>query len=111
MCGHPSTIKKNRGPREKAVGGATAADVGVGDIEMDGSSTLQPVSSNGGEDADAGDDEANVEDLTLKEENNDDQFQENAASGTDHAFTISDSQDDDNEEDQGSGSDTEQEII
>lgn len=106
-----STIKKNRGPREKAVGGTTAADVGVGDIEMDGSLIFPTASSNGGEGDDAGDGEADVEDLTLKEEKNDEQFQENAASGTDHEFTISDSQDDDNDDDQGSGSDAEQEII
>ena len=36
-----SQIKKNRGPREKAVG-ITAADIGEGEIEMDGSSTMSP---------------------------------------------------------------------
>lgn len=84
-------IKKNRGPREKAVG-ITAADVGAGEIEMDGSSTLSPAPSNN--------------DLALDEE---DAVVTTAADGGggDQAFTISDSHDDEDAE----GSDSEPTIV
>lgn len=83
-------IKKNRGPREKAVG-ITAADVGAGEIEMDGSSTLSPAPSNN--------------DLALDEE---DAVVTTAANGGgDQAFTISD----DHDEEDAEGSDSEPTIV
>jgi hypothetical protein len=106
-----SQVKKNRGPSEKAVG-KTAADVGAGEIEMDGSSTLSPTKSNiteedegGGE---GGDDGNN--DLALKEE--DDTIEDAAAAATDEkqAFTITDSYDDE-EVGEGSGSDSEPDQV
>jgi len=106
-------VKKNRGPKEKAVG-KTAADVGAGEIEMDGSSTLSPANSNiaeedGGEGG-GGDDDYVINknhDLALREDD-DNKFEDAAVSadGGDQAFTITDSHDDEEEDAEGSGSDT-----
>jgi len=99
-----SQIKKNRGPREKAVG-ITAADIGAGEIEMDGSSTMSPPKSVfSGEDNDGGEsgydnhDLASDDDLALDEEDN--------VAARDQAFTITDSHEDDAE-----GSDSEPTIV
>lgn len=92
-----SRIRQNRGPREKAVG-KTAAEVGVGDIEMDGSSTgMSPSSRNNRTDEFRVDNDDNVVtdqneyDLELKEE--DDKF-EDANDNNNQEFTITDSNDD-----------------
>ncbi|KAL7499540.1 hypothetical protein ACHAWT_009076 [Skeletonema menzelii] len=101
-----SQVKKNRGPKEKAVG-ITAIDAGSGEIEMDGSSTFSPnaQSSNiteesGGESGDYD----NNNDLALDEE---DTASAAAGAGGDQAFTITDSQD----EDDGEVSDSEPVIV
>lgn len=101
-----SQVKKNRGPKEKAVG-ITAIDAGSGEIEMDGSSTFSPTaqSSNtteesGGESGDYD----NNNDLALDEE---DTASAAAGAGGDQAFTITDSQD----EDDGEVSDSEPVIV
>ena len=103
-----SQVKKNRGPKEKAVG-ITAIDAGSGEIEMDGSSTFSPTaqSSNtteesGGESGDYD----NNNDLALEEEDTA-AVAAAAGAGGDQAFTITDSQD----EDDGEVSDSEPVIV
>jgi len=110
-------MKKNRGPKEKAVG-KTAADVGAGEIEMDGSSTLSPTKSNISEEdgggGEGGEVDDSIHDLALKE---DDSNIEDAVAANvgDQAFTIDDSHDEEDEEedakDYGSDSEPEQCIV
>ena len=90
-----SMVKNNRGPKEKAVG-ITAAEAGVGEIEMDGSSTLSPAVSN--ENGISGGD-YNNHDLKLEEETDYGGFEDVAVSspssdGGGESFTISDSHED-----------------
>ncbi len=98
-----SQIKKKRGAKEKAVG-ITAMEAGAGEIEMDGSSTLSSPtaqSETSGGESGAYDDSNN--DLALDEEDT----TPAGGSGGDQAFTISDSQD----EEDGEVSDSEPVIV
>ena len=102
-----SQIKKKRGPREKAVG-ITAADIGAGEIEMDGSSTMSPPKSvfsgegdNGGVSGYDIHNLASDDDLALDEEDNIAATRDDG----DQAFTITDSHEDEE------GSDSEPAIV
>jgi len=101
-----SQIKRNRGPKEKAVG-ITANDVGAGEIEMDGSSTFHSSSPPAAQSSNDNIAEEDDFDLTLDEE---DAVAAADGDGGDQTFTISDSHDGDEEED-AEGSDTEPAIV
>eukprot|EP00573_Skeletonema_grethae_P010175 CAMPEP_0201711046 /NCGR_PEP_ID=MMETSP0578-20130828/58943_1 /ASSEMBLY_ACC=CAM_ASM_000663 /TAXON_ID=267565 /ORGANISM="Skeletonema grethea, Strain CCMP 1804" /LENGTH=358 /DNA_ID=CAMNT_0048200095 /DNA_START=31 /DNA_END=1110 /DNA_ORIENTATION=+ len=94
-----SQIKRKRGPRAKAVG-ITAADVGAGEIEMDGSSTLNSPAAAAAQSSkeDDFDLSLDVEDAVAADDSGD------------QTFTISDSHDDE-EDDDAEGSDTEPTIV